>query len=345
MPDVVLTINARKYDGWIDVRIHRGIEQLSGMFVLTVSERWPGSAEPWPITPGDACTVTVDGITVITGHVDDVQPQFDAGEHRLQIAGRDAAGDLVDCSAANTPGRWENRTLTQIVVDLCKPFKINVKAQIDVGARFKSFALQPGETVYEAIERLCRFRGVLPVSDGLGNLVITGPGTVRSPVRLMQGENILAASGLLSWRDRHSQYIVKGCDSGFDTSTPEQNAGPKGTATDPNVNRHRPLIVIAEGPASSDKLKKRALWEAAVRRGRSGRAMITVHGWTHPKGVWSPNHLVNVYCPWLRINGDMIITSVVLLRDKDGTRTDLEICRPDGLKLITIEEEADLWSD
>ena len=240
MPDeVVLSIAGKKYAGWTEARIQRGIEQVSGQFSLTVSDRWPGQETAWPIRPGDACTLSVDGAVVITGHVDDVFPQFDANGHAIQVYGRDAVGDLIDCSAALRPGRWENRTLTQIAADICRPFGIAVAATADVGPVFSVFAVQPGESAFEAIERACRFRGVLPVSDGRGGLLLTGPSAERLAVALVQGENILAASAALSSRDRFSAYTALGQSAGSDSSTPDQNASPAGRATDPGVTRHR----------------------------------------------------------------------------------------------------------
>jgi len=341
--EVVLTVNDRRYAGWQEVRVQRGMEQASGRFALTLTERWSGQDEPWPIDPGDRCALSIDGTVVITGYVDDDLPRYDERDHRISVNGRDAAGDLVDCSAANTPGRWENQTLLQIATVICKPFGIpvTVAAGTDTGARFRTFSLQPGETAFDAIERLCRYRGVLPMSDSLGGLVITGPGTARVPVRLVQGENILRAAAVRSHRERYNTYIVKGMDIGFgDAGTPEQNASPMGSAADPGVIRHRPLILISESAGDTAALRKRALWEAAVRRGRSTRAAVAVQGWSHPGGLWRPNTLVRVTSEWLRIDGDMLIAAVLLSKGDSGTLAELELCPPEGLKPITIKEEA-----
>jgi prophage tail gpP-like protein len=254
------------------------------------------------------------------------------------VYGRDAVGDLIDCSAALRPGRWENRTLTQIAADICRPFGIAVTATADVGPVFAAFAVQPGESAFEAIERACRFRGVLPISDGRGGLVLAEPSTERLSVALVQGENILAASAALSFRDRFSAYTALGQAAGMDESTPEQNASPAGRATDPGVTRYRPLIVIAEESADAAGLARRAVWEAAVRRGRSSRAVITVQGWSHPGGVWAPNRRVLVRAPWLQLDAEMLIVSVHLLRDASGTRAEIEVCPPEGLTPIEITQ-------
>jgi prophage tail gpP-like protein len=337
MSDVVLSVNKQKYDGWTSVRITRGIEQMSGAFEMGFTDRWHGQNKPWPIKMGDACSVAIDGSVVITGYVDDVTPDFDAQERRMACTGRDAAGDLVDCSAASKT--WTNQTLTKIAVDICKPFKVGVKAVVAVGKPFGTFSIQEGETAFDAIDRMCRHRGVLPVSDGKGGLLITGPGSTRVKTVLMDGVNLLSGSVTRSMKDRYQIYKVKGQDTGFDDSTPEQNAGPTGTATDKNVKRARTLVILSEVPANAAALKDRAIWEAAVRRGRSIRARVAVQGWSHADGLWQPNTLVKISSAWLGIDEWMLITTVTYTRDDQGTRTDMELCLKEGFMPEEIPEK------
>ena len=338
MSDVVLTVNKQQFDGWTYVRISRGIEQLCGSFDLGFTDRWSGRNEPWPIRMGDACSVSVDGQVVITGYIDDVSLDFDGSGFSMSCAGRDAAGDLVDCSAASKS--WTGRTLPQIAADIVRPFGMSVKANAATGKPVRSFGIQPGETAFDAIERLCRFRGILPVSDGAGVLLLTGPGSARVKTALAEGENILAGSIVRSLRDRYSRYTVHGHDAGMDESTPDQNAGPSGTTTDPGVSRHRPLVLLSETPANAADLKQRAIWEAAVRRGRSIRARVSVQGWTHDGGIWTPNTLVKITSRWLGLDGWMLITAVSFARDDGGTRTDLELSMKEGFIPETITEAA-----
>ncbi|SPD73833.1 Bacteriophage Mu P (fragment) [uncultured Desulfobacterium sp.] len=254
MNDVTLKINNLEYGGWKEVHISRGIDQIAGGFDLTVSDRWPGQNTVRPIRPGDSCTVAIDGVTVITGYVDDVSPYFEDQQHDLHIAGRDRTGDLVDCSAVFGSGEWRNRTILQIASDLCGPFGISVSADVDCGAAFSKWNIQESETVFECIERAARIRGLLLTPDGTGGLLITRASTERISTALVEGENIKSGSGDFSWRDRYSAYTVKGQNAGDDYTTTAQNAGPKGEAQDPAVTRYRPLIIIAEDQADSAKL-------------------------------------------------------------------------------------------
>lgn len=339
MPDVVLTVNGQQYGGWKKAAVRIGIEQISGSFELEVTERWAGRSEPWPIRHGEACTVQVDGETVITGHVDDVLPQFDATQHGVTVVGRDATGDLVDCSAIAKSSEWQGRTLLQVAEDLARPFGVKVIAETEVGAPFQRSRLQQGETVFEALERAARMRGVLLVSDGQGNLVITRAGKQRIGTALVQGGNILRGSATFSLRERFSRYVCKGQAPGSDFSSSEQNAQIESKpAADGEVKRYRPLIVIAESSSDTRGLNDRALWEAAVRLGRSARPVITVQGWRHADGLWRPNRLVQVAAPYFHLDREMLIVSVAYTIGEGGTFTELELCRPEAFQLLPIPE-------
>ena len=341
MADLTLAVNSNNYGGWQTVELNRSIERIAGNFTLTLTERWQNQTDPWPINIGDSCTVAMDSEVAITGYVDDVVPQFDDKSHGITVVGRDKTGDLVDCSAIVKSGEWKGRTILQIASDLLLPFGITVTAEVDIGKPFKSFSIQEGETVFEALERAARMRGVLLLSDGLGGLIITRAGTKKVATALIQGANIKAARVVYSQRDRYSQYICKGGNVGSDWSTPEQNAGSKGEAEDINVERYRPLLIIAEDIADKGGFETRALWEAAVRMGRSTRLEITVQGWSHTDGLWQPNQLVPVRSPWLRLDRELLIVGVTNLKDDDnGTISKLELSPPEGFALQAVPEKS-----
>ena len=339
MTDLVLNVNGQNYRGWQQIHVRRSIEQLTGRFDLTVSDRWAIDAQPWTITMGDACTLTLDGERVISGYVDDTLPQFDAQQHQIQVIGRDKTADLVDCSAVWKTGQWNERTLLQIATDLATPFGLTVSASADVGAPFKSFTLAQGESGFEAIERAARMRGLLLTSDADGNLMLGRAGTERVATALVQGKNIKAARGRFSLRDRYSDYRVKGSQPADNWTSAEQAAAPVSEPIcDPAVGRHRPLVIIAESAGDNAALTERAIWEAAVRMGRSARAVVTVSGWSHTAGLWQPNRIVPVDCPYLGLQGDMLIAAVDYDRDQDGTRAELELVRPEAFELRAVPE-------
>lgn len=330
-----LKIDGRLYGGWKTVSVTRSIEQIAGTFSLDVTDRWGGSAAAWPIKPGARAQLLLDGDTVIDGYVDDAEPSYDSQNAGLRVAGRDRTGDLVDCSAIYKTGQWRGATLDRIARDLIAPFGIGLRVEADVGEPFASYAIQEGETVFECLERAARMRAVLLVSDTAGNLVIARAGDTLVPAALVEGQNILAARATFSWKDRHSRYLVKGQAHATDDFYAEQAAGPSGEALDGVINRHRPLVVLAEEHGAGGSLAARAAWEASVRFGRGNRATITVQGWRRPDGaLWQPNTLVAVQSPRLYLDAPMLIVGCTWRLDDAGTFTDLTISRREAFVLF-----------
>jgi prophage tail gpP-like protein len=330
-PEVTLLVNGKSYGGWKKISIDRGIETASNAFDLTVTERWSGQDAARPIRPGAACRVAIEGEVVITGYVDDVEISHSASDHTVTVRGRDATGDLVDCSAVHLTGAWRGATLTQIASDLVRPFGISVVAAVDVGAPFPDWQIQEGETVFECIERAARMRGVLVTTDGSGGLVFTRAGTAHAGVALKLGENLLGASGTFSMRERHSEYRVKGALTGSDLTTPEQHSAPAAAVTDGGVPRYRPLILIGEDNGDPAVFGARAMWERNVRYGRAVRIEATVAGWLPAGQLWAPNTLVRYTDAFMGLDDDLLIVGVKFTVDDGGVLAGLSLTRREAL--------------
>jgi len=340
MLDVRLTVNGQDYTGWTGITASRSIETISGTFSLTASSEWPELQIYRALRPSDACVLKMEGETVFTGRIDDVMPSYSKEDHSVSIAGRDATGDLVDCSALHTPAEWHGLKLDEIATILLKPFGLKVTTVTDLGAAFDKFSIDQGETVFEAIERMCRMRAVLPTSDVYGNLVLTRAGSSRAEVSLERGQNILSGSGQFSHRDRYSDYIVKGQQPGTEYLEPADIAQVKGTSTDKALGRYRPKVILAEDVANTVQANDRASWDASVQAARSRKCSYTVQGWREKPGgkLWMPNRLVHIKDDWFDIDMEMLITSVTFSRGDQGTTTQLD-CMPVGAFELRAEVE------
>ena len=178
---IALRIGGRIHQGWTEATVTRSLETLCSTFQMSLSEREAGATEPRLVSPGDGCTVAIEGEQVLRGYVDEVRPRYDAGDHMVSVRGRDATADLVDCSAASEPGEWQDSTLDQITRGLVAPFGIEVTVEVGVGAPFTKFRIDEGETVFEAIERGCRYRERLcRCPTGTAVILLTQPS--RSPI-------------------------------------------------------------------------------------------------------------------------------------------------------------------
>lgn len=337
-----LTIGGKVYDGWTSQSVTRSIETLCGGFELEIAAREFTGAPRWPLRTGEACTIQLDGETVITGHIDAFNPQYDAEGYSIGVSGRDRSADLVDCSAVAKPGSWTQRSIEAIAAELAKPFGITVTARVDTGARVKRFALQQGETVYAAIDRLARYRGLLPVTDAEGNVELIRPGTGAIVAELVEGVNILGGAATHDAKERFSDYIVKGQASGDDRANGKAVTAVKAEARDPAIGRYRPMLIVGEEQSTIAELRKRAAWEATTRAGRSQSAPIAVPGWRMPSGaLWRPNVRVTVSSPFLQIEGVMLVSEVSQKKDERGSVTELTVTPPEAFSLLPVPEDAD----
>lgn len=341
MRDVVsLAVPSGLFGGWTRTSITRGIEQISGVFEFELTERWPGQGVFRPIQTGDECTTSVDGEVILTGFVDDVVPSFNAEGAQLRCVGRDATGDLVDCSARFAGGEWTGADLAQIARDLLAPFGVPLSVETDIGGPWThKFALQTGESVFEALERAARMRGVLLCADGRGGLKLTRAGQSRIGTALVEGDNILAGEGFQSLRERFSEYEVLAQSPGSDIGFGETVSAVRALERDSGVPRYRPLILQAEDNADQASADRRARWEKNIRIGRNARATITVQGWSHAGGVWQPNELVDVDSPTLKLEGTFLVASVRFEQDPEGgTITTLGLARPSAYDVEPLAE-------
>ena len=344
MTEAVLTAGGRHLAGWTEVSVTASIERLAPTFALSMSERAPGETAAKLVRPGDGASIALDGETVLVGFVDRVRPAYDATSHRIAVDGRDATGDLSDCSAASTPGEWRDATLTDVVSALCAPLGVGVTATAPVGEPFRRFRIEEGETVFEATDRACRMRALLPLADGRGGLVLGHPVRDRAGVRLERGRNILAAQGEASWLGRYSEYTILGQQQGDEFLTPEAAAHVIATTRDADVSRHRPLTVIAEQPLAESEAIERVRWERDVRRARAQRVTATVRGWRELGGrgaLWRPGRLVDVVDDWLGLSRTLLVATVAWRRGPEGTLSDLTLLPEQAFSAEPVSREPD----
>ena len=101
-----LLVGDKIYEGWLSFSIVRTMDAPSGSFNLTVSDRWPGQSEPWPLKEGDECQLNLAGEPLIRGYIDSVQFGLSGTDRSLSVSGRDKAADMVDCSYVEKPDQW-----------------------------------------------------------------------------------------------------------------------------------------------------------------------------------------------------------------------------------------------
>ncbi|KIU47535.1 baseplate protein [Pseudomonas putida] len=329
---VTLSVNGLDYRGWKKVSISAGIERQSRDFKLDVTWRWPGQADEIPIRQGDHCVVKIGDDLALTGYIFGTPVSYDSKQVTRSIQGRSLTADLVDCSAINKPGQWKGQTVHQIVQDLAWPYGVRVFSQVADTSKLAEHAIEPGETVFESIDRLLTLSRLLSTDDTRGRLVIIRPGSAgRAVDRLELGQNILTGDAALDFSGVFSDYKVTGQRSGTDDAFGAKASEVQAAVTDPRAARKRVLVIHESGQMTPDLAAARANWERGNRMGKALTLNYKVQGWRQSNGaLWLPNMIVRVVDPLIGIDRDMLISEIEYSLDEGGTVANLTVAPPDA---------------
>lgn len=323
-PVVSMRVGGRVLAGWLQSEVSTSIETLAGTFSVPAS-LVPGDVPM--VKRQDEIEILVGDEVVITGYVMSADPFYDERDIGINVVGRDSTGDLVNSSAMHKGGQWKGVKIDRIVRDLVDPFGIKVAVEADIGKPLDDFKLNFGESRLDAIARACKLRGVLPVPDGRGRLLLTRAGTRKAPGEIRRGHNVLRMRGIGTDERRHSEYIVYGQGIvGDDFDTARQR---KAIAKDPEIRRYCPLVIPAEGNVSQADMQALVDHTARVRSGHSRGFEYTLDGWLVNGKPWKINTRVAVYDDIAGLFGDeWLICSVRLTLDIKRGAVTVVVVRP-----------------
>lgn len=327
-----LLVNGSVFSGWTEIAVRASLDSIAREFLLAyvaqVEEQRTGIRE------GDACTLRTAGgqHALCGGWVDDIEDQYDGTRQSLVCSGRSTTGDLVDCSARVKGGQWKDAKIAQIAKDLVQPFGLTVGAgDVDLTPVVRRYAVQEGETVHECLDRLARGYGFLWSSTAEGHLRAIQPGNRRTTTTIERGVNVLRARRVGSMRERFSTYSIVSQSAGSDNVFAESVAHIRESADDPEVARHRPLVVLAEAQLNRKGAETRAKWERNVRAGRAHRYSYDLPNWHLDEGgVWDIDLMVRVRDPYFGLDDELLVAACELTYGRDGTLARVELVRPEA---------------
>ncbi len=368
MPNLIgLEANGKIYTNFESYSIEKGIETLCGTFALTVSAS--DSFGNIPIAPNESIVISIDGEPVITGYAEELSVSYADGSHTIRIIGRDKTCDFVDSTLSSktfTPpiGFVEllKKLLTIVGYQVVNKFtrigltavtnKIAIINNYGTIAQFttaEGLQLKHSESAYNLIKRCAEKRQLVLNSDGNGNIVINDIGSERA-VTILQNvkaepnnNNIKNASVRYAFQDRYHTYKIKSMTtqgsqsapaasntSGTDVIINSISATPQvGSAIDPKVRISRIYTAIGSSAMTASDCKKRAEWEANIRKVRGFTYNCEVTGFRQNLNeigslgftgnpLWKPNQLVYVFDEFAGIDDEMLIKSVNYTQDLNG---------------------------
>lgn len=343
MADVALRLDGFDLTGWTQVQVTRSLDQIADQFSLSIA-----TTEVDRFIPGQVVEVLLDGERVLTGYIDEDDVTYSAEQTTLTVSGRSRAGDLVDCSAIHRP--WRGVAGLAIAQALCEPFQVRVTTEAGPLADEAYFKVNEGETVFDALDRLARANAMRIVSGIDGGVIFTRTGLLRYPdVVIRRGHNVVSGHRRRSMAERYSDYVFKAQVAASDDNFGESANAAKYEVQDLGVDRWRPLVVqtdtqlghavaTIDGKQTSNRLVAAAAWE---RNTRAARALELEYDVADPlnmsaswrcgaHGVWEPNIIVGVQDDFLGIAGEFLVRQVTLVRDAQGTRTQVGLVAPEA---------------
>lgn len=354
MGEVVLRLAGNRYSGWLSVDVSRSLDSLAGEF--TVGAVMESTATMPAILRGQEVLVEIEGQRVLSGWVRKTTGKINGEELTLSVTGRDYTADLVDCSAVYKAGSWTNQSLERIARDLLSLFHIEVVWQVaDTKAAepFPRFKLDHSETVFEALSRGARQRGVILTSDPYGRVVFTEPGLGGTAEALVLGDNLLECEYVDDDSDRFSVYQVLGDSAGGSnlggSMLLEQVTSVTATFVDDAIPRWRPKQIWASTSTKTASAQAQAQAERAKALSQGQRVTAKVRGWQQRDGMlWPLNAMCPVTAPILGLQArELLIVDIQFGLDDDGGElATLTLAPKEGYDLpreVVPSQQASAW--
>lgn len=320
---IEIRCNGRVVRGFSSVSVSKSLDNFSASYSMGIFNDDNSSA--WiPVFPGDEVQVAIDDETIIDGYNVETRPTLNNRGVGCTISGKEKTCDIVDCVSKTL--NFENKKVDEIVRIICADFGIrfNRSSGVDVGSPLTKFSADIGSTAFNVMVNACRERGVFPVSDGLGNVSLIGGNYPGASVDIVQGVNVLSATGVFSVADRFSKYTIY--------SSKDAKGKTFASVTDDEMKRQREWVILDERFATKENCEARALWEARHRQATGNALNVVVDGWRQKQDgkLWKPGLIVNCSIPAV-IGEDrqFLVNRTTFNFGSNGTTTTLELVDED----------------
>ena len=332
---ITVNVGGAAYSGFLRVNVSYGAKKAVRAFGLTVTDNVYGNGtwqnDQWNFMPGTPVSITANGDLVLSGYVDSMEPSYDDKNYKVEIAGQSKSGDSVKAHVEHQTHEFINKTVLQIANELDQQgvgYSAGQNAKLEPLALFRSI---PGESVFSSLDRASAMQHLLLIGQPDGTVKIEKGGNTRVHPAFIEGKNILGASSKFDNGKQGKTYKVKGQHPyGSDL---KQSIQITGLSTDSTQKRNIPKII--HSPTTLDSKKKAddlAKHHRDRQFGESITAAVTVQGWHDDNGViWTPNTLVFVYSPMLKLSMDLLIDNVSLTQDASGSFAKIGLVHPKAL--------------
>jgi len=337
-PSEVATIevNGVQFDDWESVWVQHRWTEGYPIFRFTCAERdpLPQFWEKRQFEPGSMVRIYLGGLLAVVGMILVRQVAYDARTHGVMLQG---VGRTWCAQRASILGKnnFDGMSFEQVARSVLAPTGVKL---VPVGKLnplpFVRLQNEPGETIWNFLERIARPRGIVLGSDHEGNMLAIDYHKGEVVRELIEGQNILRCQCTKSVKDKYSYYWVRG-----QTAANNQQHGRKASEQEAkapgSLQCYSPLLTPAEQPVWNEmEVAQRAYNEALWHESTDIEANITVQGWlTADAGLWLAGQDIYVWSPMAMLDMVMKVETATFTQDRSsGTLTTLHLVPPWRLK-------------
>jgi prophage tail gpP-like protein len=340
----VLNVGGKQYSGWTSVMVRRAYGASASEFEFTAAEPLDASTDfaNWRIVPGDLCTITLAGILALTGYVFVRQGSFNSGQHGLMVTGRSLTADAVDSSAPVDGSQYKGYTFQALASALAQSVGVNLTingSSRSLSLPFDQFSIAWGETVFAAVDRLARMRGLHLTDDGSGNWIADVFDPNGDPQgQLVEGKNLLEARASIDGSHAFNITNVSAQRPGTDHSNGDACRDNSATVTNPAVRAGRRRMLMLDEPGSAQDCVNAANYETAYNATNLVDAHCVVQGWQSAPGtLWRAGVNYAVKSPILNLDRTLTARQVTYRQSSEaGSRTEIDLCTPESLAFASV---------
>jgi prophage tail gpP-like protein len=163
-PDVAtLSVNGMLFKDWETVSIHAEHVAAATEFRFTVAERFL-TGELLQLGPGDRVAIYLGNSLVVDGYLELRQIGYDAERHGIELMGVNVTAPVFRSSVDTKTGSFDNMSWQQVALKCISPYDVGLKI---IGVLnplpFVKLQNQPGEMIWDFLERIARPRGIILV--------------------------------------------------------------------------------------------------------------------------------------------------------------------------------------
>jgi prophage tail gpP-like protein len=332
LDQATLIVAGINFQDWESVWVQIPATEQFSFFRFTSVERQTQVGLYPQFMPGEPVIIKLGGATVCNGFIETRQVAYDATKHGIELIGKSFTEPYSRSSVYTETGNFDGMTFEQVMRKVLSFFPVGMKVIGALDATpFAQLQNQPGERVWDFLERIARPRGIVLGSDPFGNFLAIGDHNF--PVintALLEGQNIKKCQYSLTMQHLYQEAQVvaqapaSDGNSGTAASQLKGTWGGSGIPGTINITpADQPVKTVAEVIA-------RAKNESKWLEGTKLNITIIVQGWYRdPNTLWWPLQKVRIASPMLPFDDVLKIHTVTFTQDNQGgTQTQLDFVYP-----------------